>query len=111
MGVDFDAVLFYGMPLGDNIDRDAMWELIEIFEKPDNPLEIMNLNGYSAKSTHMLYVNDSYESGDKNSDPVLVKMSDVTGNESEWRQLIVDACIAYGLTFVEPGWYFATKFS
>lgn len=106
MGVDFDALLFYGMP----IDSKRGWDLVEELNGANGPLEVMDLNPMM-ESSDMLFVRESYHSGDENEDEVLVKLSDVMGKESEWRQLIVDACITHGLTFVEPGWYFATRFS
>lgn len=108
MGVDFDAVLFYGMPLEDD---PMVWELVEHFENANGPLEITSLDSYSIVSNYMLFVRESHHSGDKNSDAVLIKLSDLAGDEDTWREIIVDACTAHGLTFTEPGWYFATKFS
>lgn len=106
MGVDFDALLFYGMPVPD----DRGWDLVEIYEKANGPLEVTNLSPMTG-ANYMLFVRESYHSGDRNEDEKLVKLSDLTGNESAWRQLIVDACKANGLYFTEPSWYFATKFS
>lgn len=111
MGVDFNALLFYGMP----IDGELGFDPIDTFQNPNGPLEVINLSPMTGSNyacpVRMLFVRESYRSGDKHSDEVLVKLSDVTGKQDEWRQLIVDACVANGLTFVEPGWYFATMFS
>lgn len=106
MGVDFDALLFYGMP----VPEDRGWDLVEVFENANGLLEVTNLSPMTG-ANYMLFVRESYHSGDRNEDEKLVKLSDVMGKEAEWRQLIVDACIANGLTFTEPDWYFATEFS
>lgn len=107
MSVDFSALLFYGMP----VDGERGWELVEAFAKLNGPIEIANLDFYSAESNYMLYVSESWHSGDKRSEPILVRLAEVTGKEQEWRRLIVDACAEHGLAFVEPDWYFATAFS
>lgn len=107
MGVDFNALLFYGM----QIEGELEYGLLEAFGDANDKLEIANLSPMSRDSTFVLFVRESYHAGDKHDDEVLVKLSDVTGKEAQWRQLIVDACIANGLTFVEPDWYFATTFS
>lgn len=109
MGVDFDALLFYGMPVSG--DSDLIWDLVETFQELNGPLDITNLDSYRADGTHMLFVRESYKAGDETSEPIMVRMSEVTGKETEWRQLIVDACAANGITFTEPDWYFATAFS
>jgi hypothetical protein len=106
MSVDFDALFFYGMPIA----GDVGWDLIETFDNLNGPIEIANLDSYGDGS-YMLFVRESYHSGDKHSEPEFVRLGDVTGKEGEWRQLIVDACIAHAITFVEPDWYFATAFS
>lgn len=107
MSVDFDGLFFYGMPIEGELDDDL---LDTFWENHDHPLEFMNLTPYSSKN-YMLFVRESYHSGDKHSEEKLVKLSDVVGKEAEWRQLIVDTCIANGLTFAPPDWYFATMFS
>ena len=107
MGVDFNALLFYGMP----IEGDAGWDLIEVLNESDSPLEVTNLDSYSKNDTYMLFVRESHKSGDKYSESISVRLSDVMGKEAEWRQLIADECRKYELTFTEPDWYFATTFS
>jgi hypothetical protein len=107
MSVDFSAALFYGMP----IEGDAGWDLIEVFNESDGPLEVTNLDAYSENDAYMLFVRESHKSGDKRSEPISVRLSDVMGKESEWRQLIADACDKHELAYTEPDWYFATTFS
>lgn len=110
MGVDFDGLFFYGMPIEGELDDDFD-DLLDTFDESiDSPLKFMNLTPYS-DDNYMLLVRASYHSGDKRGDRKLVKLSDVSGKEGEWRQLIVDICAVHGLTFTPPDWYFATRFS
>lgn len=107
MGVDFNALLFYGMP----IDSDRGYDLADSINDGNGPLEVTNLSPMT-DANYMLFVRESYHTGDKSSDEVLVKLYDVSrGKQDAWYRLIEDACIANGLTFVEPDWYFATTFS
>lgn len=106
MGVSFNALLFFGVP----VPNERGWDLVEVFENANGPLEVINLSPMT-DANYMLFVRDSYHSGDKNSDEVLIKLFDITGKENTWRRLILDACIANGLDFTEPDWYFATTFS
>lgn len=106
MSVDFNALFFFGMP----VDGERAFDLVNILDGSNGPLEVINLSPMTG-ANYMLFVRESYRAGDKNSDEVLVKLSDVTGKEAQWRQLIVDACQVYELTFAEPDWYFATMFS
>lgn len=108
MGVDFTAIFFYAMPIDDGANG---FEIVEVFEELNGPLEVMQTDYYTDNGKYMLYVRDSFHSGDRTDDGQLIRLSDVTGKEPEWRTLIVDACIKHGLTFVEPDWYFATAFS
>lgn len=102
----FDALFFYGMPIA----GDPGWELVEIFE--DNKyLEIWNLSPMT-DSGYMLFARESYHSGNERRDEKLVRFSArFAGKENEWRQLIRNACDRHQLEYVEPEWYFATKFS
>lgn len=107
MSVSFDALLFFGMPIKSGCD----YKLVETFNESNRQLEIMNLSPMTAGENYMLFVRESYHSADKNEDEMLIKLSDLAGDESTWRELIEDACIANGLDFTEPDWYFATMFS
>lgn len=106
MGVDFNALLFYGMPVKD----EGGFDLVDIFNGPNGPLEVTNLSPMGGND-YVLFVRESWHSHDRHDHEVLIRLSDLTGKEVEWRQLVVDACLANGLTFVEPDWYFATMFS
>lgn len=107
MSIDFDALLFYGMP----IEGDRGFDLVDTFDELNGPLEVINLDSYSTDSTYMLFVRESYRSGDKHSEPVMVRLSEVMGKEDKWRQLIEDACAAHEIQYSPPDWYFATMFS
>lgn len=106
MGIDFDALLFYGMV----IDGDVDYDWLDEFNESNDRLEITNLSPMS-DSNYVLFVRESYQSGDKYEDEKLVRLSDLSGKEDEWQQLIKDACAAHEIQYSPPDWYFATMFS
>ncbi len=77
MGVDFTAMLFYGMPIAGEVD----YNLVDAFSESQDDLEIDDLSPMT-DSRYVLFVRDSYNTADERSDEVLVALSTLTGNES-----------------------------
>lgn len=107
MGVNFDAVLFYGIVIEDDV---IDYEVVDSFNECNRRLELINLSPMD-DATYVLFVRESYKSGDKNSDPIMVKLGNITGSEPEWQEWIKDACESLGVTYAPPDWHFATAFS
>ncbi len=110
MGVDFSAVLFYGMPIDDESANNIDYDVTDGFNEANRQLEIANLSPMT-DPTYVLFVRESYKSGDDTSDEMMVKLGNITGSEAKWQEWIEDACERLGVTYAPPDWYFATTFS